>query len=83
MKVKKHSKIGAIAAREEGRLHIVSLLWRGQDKFWWNEACADVIEVFGLPGDRFTSHPAMDNMDFHFKSERDADLCRVLLSEKI
>jgi len=83
MKNKRHRKVGIIAAKEEGRVHIVSLPWRGQDKYWWNEACADVIEVFGLPGDRFTSHPTMDKMDFHFKNERDAEMCRILLSEKI
>lgn len=75
--------MGTIASKEEGRIHIVSLPWHGQDKYWWNEACADVIEVFGLPGDRFTSHPTTDKMDFYFKNERDADLCRILLSEKI
>jgi len=25
----------------------------------------------------------MDKMDFHFKNERDAEMCRILLSEKI
>ena len=81
--MKSHSKIGILAAREEGRTHIVSIPWKGQDKFWWNEACADVLEVFGLPGDRFTSHPSEDNMDFYFKSEKDAELCKILLSERI
>lgn len=49
----------------------------------WDLACADVLEVFGLPGDRFTSHPSMDTMNFHFKSKKDADLCKILLSDKI
>ena len=49
----------------------------------WNELCADVLEVFGLPGDRFTSHPSTDCMDFKFKNKKDADLCRILLSDKI
>jgi len=81
--VKKHRNVGTIAARQEGPVYIVSLPWQGQNKFWWNEACANVIEVFGLPGDRFTSHPAMDKMDFYFKSKKDADLCKILLSDKI
>jgi hypothetical protein len=80
---RRHRKMGNIGAKEQGRIHIVSLPWRGQDKYWWNEACADVLEVFGLPGDRYTSHPTMDQMDFHFKSKKDADLCQILLSEKI
>jgi hypothetical protein len=61
----------------------IRLPWDGQNKYWWNEVCADVVEVFGLPGDRFTSHPTPNYMDFHFKTKKDADLCRILLSEKI
>ena len=79
----KHRKIGTIAAKEQGRVHVVRIPWDGQGQFWWNEACADVLEVFGLPGERFTSHPTMYAMDFHFKSKKDADLCKILLSEKI
>jgi len=82
-KNKKHSKVGTLAAVEEGRIHIVRIPWLGQSNYWWNEACADVVEVFGLPGDRYTSHPSQDNMDFYFKSEKDAQLCRILVSEKI
>ena len=61
----------------------VSIPWQGQPNYWWNEACADVLEVFGLPGDRFTSHPTEDKMVFAFKTKKDADLCRILLSERI
>lgn len=50
---------------------------------WWNETCATVLEVFGLPGDRFVYHPSEDFMTFTFKSTKDADLCRILLSEKL
>ena len=81
--MKKHPKIGTIAAKEAGRTYIVSLPWTGQNSHWWNQACADVVEVFGLPGDRFTSHPSADFMDFHFKSEKDYNLCKILLSDKI
>jgi L-rhamnose isomerase len=31
-----------------------------------------VLEVFGLPGQRFTSHPEQDQMKFIFKNEKDA-----------
>lgn len=72
-----------ISSKEAGYVYVVSLPWCGQKEYWWNEVCADVLEVFGLPGDRFTSHPKIDQMDFHFKSQRDADLCRILISEKI
>ena len=38
----------------------------------WNEVCARAIEVFGLPGDRFTTHANIHSMDFVFKSNKDA-----------
>jgi hypothetical protein len=61
----------------------VRVSWNDQNGFWWNETCAIVLEVFGLPGDRFTSHPTPDFMNFHFKSKKDAELCKILLSERI
>ena len=61
----------------------VRVNWDNQNVPWWNECCAMVLEVFGLPGDRFVYHPFEDFMEFHFKSKKDADLCRILLSEKI
>lgn len=72
-----------IPARDEGYVHVVAIPWNGQPGFKWNEACADVVDVFGLPGNRFTSHPTMEKMEFYFKSEKDAKLCQILLSEKL
>lgn len=57
--------------------------WEGQDGIWWAETCAQVIEVFGLPGDRFESKPDVNYISFTFKNEKDAELCRILLSERI
>jgi hypothetical protein len=81
---KKHRNLDSrIPARVEGYVHVVSIPWAGQKEYRWNETYADVLDVFGLPGDRYTSHPSQDKMDFYFKSERDATLCKVLISEKI
>ena len=52
----------------------VRIPWKKGDIIDWNETCAWAIEKFGLPGDRFTSHPTEDYMDFHFKDEKDAIL---------
>lgn len=44
----------------------------------WNETCAQAIVMFGLPGDKFTTHPTKDHLDFIFKDEKDAmmfELC--------
>jgi hypothetical protein len=63
--------------------HTVRIDWNNQHNKWWNETCADVLEVFGLPGNRFYYKPYPDYMIFTFKSIKDAELCRLLLSEKI
>ena len=61
----------------------VSVLWDNQKEHWWNETCAMVLEVFGLFGERYSTHPKHDAMFFNFKSEKDANLCRILLSERL
>lgn len=55
----------------------------GQGNIWWNETCALVLEVFGLPGNRFMYTPHEDYMIFKFKTEQDKRLCQLLLSDRI
>ena len=55
----------------------------GQGDIWWNETCAMVLEVFGLPGDRFIYHPYTTHMTFEFNNEKDQHLCQILLSDRI
>jgi len=38
----------------------------------WDETCAWAMEQFGLPGDKFITHPTEEYMDFMFKNEEDA-----------
>ena len=38
----------------------------------WDETCAWALEQFGLPGNKFTTHPTEEYMDFYFVDERDA-----------
>ena len=61
----------------------VTVVWDNQNGFWWNETCAMVLEVFGLPGDRYESKPEHDYMSFTFKNTKDAELCKILLSERL
>ena len=61
----------------------VTVVWDNQNGYWWNETCAIVLEVFGLPGDRYQSTPDYDYMSFTFKNRKDAALCRILLSERL
>lgn len=62
----------------------VRIHWEdSQTGAWWNETCATILEVFGLPGGRFMSHPNADYMTFYFKNEKDWQLCKILLSERL
>lgn len=47
----------------------------------WSEICAKVIEVFGLPGERYVYGTSTHFMVFRFKSEKDFILGEILLSE--
>lgn len=48
---------------------------------WWNELCAQTIEQFGLPGDRFTVSADSTAMTFLFKSEQDFLFFKLKWSE--
>jgi hypothetical protein len=56
--------------------HLVQLRWeKGKDStFFWNEACAWAVEQFGLPGEKYMTHPTESHMDFLFKNQEDAVL---------
>lgn len=61
--------------------HLVRIPWRHGDTISrvqplieWDEICTSAIEIFGLPGYRFITHPTEDYMDFMFKDEKDAIL---------
>jgi len=49
----------------------------------WNNVCAWAVERFGLPGDRFQSHPNIDYMDFVFNSNKDALLMALMWNAPI
>lgn len=38
----------------------------------WDKKCAQALELFGLPGHKFITHPTEDYMEFIFKDEVDA-----------
>lgn len=37
----------------------------------WNEICAWVLEQFGLPGERYRTHPDTDEIVFLFRDAKD------------
>ena len=53
--------------------HIVRIPWRHNDTISrWDDVCVWTIVQFGLPGERYTTHPVEDYMDFVFESSKDA-----------
>lgn len=63
--------------------HSVRVNWNPQTVPTWNECCAMVVDVFGLPGDRFMFRPKTDHMLFEFVSEKDALMCKIMFSDRL
>ncbi len=61
----------------------ITVPWQSQSNHWWNQTCADIVEHFGLPGGKYVTEVSSECMHFDFKDERDALLCKIMISEKI
>lgn len=62
----------------------ICIPWKGyQSNTWWNETCANVVEHFGLPGNRYTTEVSENSMKFFFHDEKDALMCMLLVSESV
>lgn len=56
--------------------------WKAGDTLSsWSDLCVRVIEHFGLPGGRYSTEVCADWMSFKFLDEKDAFLCKIMLSE--
>ena len=65
-------------------LHEIHIPWKAGDSITgWSDLCASVVEHFGLPGDRFITEVCIDWMKFQFYNEKDAFLCKIMLSEHL
>jgi len=65
-------------------LNEILIHWKAGDTVTgWSDLCADIVDHFGLPGDRFTTEVCADWMSFKFKDEKDAFLCKIMLSEHL
>jgi hypothetical protein len=60
---------------------VVSVPWQNQSNHWWNETCATICERFGLPGGRYVTKLDEHQMDFIFYDDRDALMCKILVSD--
>ena len=61
----------------------ITVPWENQSNIWWNETCAMIVEHFGLPGDKYKTEINEDFMYFDFNDERDALLCKIMISERV
>lgn len=61
----------------------ITIPWKNQSATWWNESCAQVIDHFGLPGGKYNTEVGADAMHFDFKDDRDALLCKIMISDQI
>jgi hypothetical protein len=53
--------------------YTIRIPWKSGDTVSnWNDICAWAVETFGLPGDKFITHPTEDYMDFMFRNSEDA-----------
>ena len=55
-------------------LTVVRVGWNLNSPTPWNQVTARALEVFGLPGDRYLTHPTQDYLEFHFCDPHDATL---------
>jgi hypothetical protein len=61
----------------------IHVAWDRQSNVWWNEICARIVDRFGLPGDKYTTKVSEDSMKFFFTDEREALLCRIMISDQL
>lgn len=62
----------------------ICIPWKGyQSNTWWNEICARIVDKFGLPGGKYTTEVSENEMKFFFKDEREALLCKIMISDQI
>jgi len=55
--------------------------WHNNSPIPWNEICAQVVELFGLPGDRYVTNVGLVSMGFMFKNQEDFLLFKLKWSE--
>ncbi len=61
----------------------ITVPWKNQTNTWWSETCANILEHFGLPGDRYITEITADHLHFDFNDDKDALMCRIMISDKI
>jgi hypothetical protein len=61
----------------------VTVPWGSQNNTWWNETCAVICEHFGLPGGKYVTEVNTECMNFIFYNDKDALMCKMLVSDRL
>lgn len=56
---------------------------RNNPMYYWDTLCANAIELFGLPGDRYITDISEHSMTWSFRREHDALLFKLKFSEAV
>lgn len=79
-KQKTHKKFDKrIMNKEKGFIYSVGIPF--SEEVPWNEICANIVEVFGLPGYKFVTEASPGYFKILFKAEKDKLMCDLLVSE--
>jgi hypothetical protein len=57
------------------------IVWASHVEMPWNEICAQVVEQFGLPGERYITEVGLLEMAFIFRDPKDLLLFKLKWSE--
>ena len=76
---------GAITLRDEAFRYPVTIPWSPKldTVSAWNEICAQGMEMFGLPGNRYITDANVNDMTWWFRDEQDALLMTLKFSEQL
>ena len=74
-----------IKMRDNKYAHHCTVPWtdRRNPMFYWDDLCANAVELFGLPGDRYITDISERSMTWSFRSDHDAVLFRLKFSEVV
>ena len=56
---------------------ILTWLYHDHEMQRWNHMLADIVQQFGLPGDRYVTEITTEDMTFWFRDHRDALLFKL------
>ena len=76
---------GKIILRDDAFKYPVVVPWSAQldTVSAWNKICAQGMEMFGLPGDRYITDANVNDMTWWFRNEQDALIMALKFSEQL